>query len=144
MNTNKEQNFSILDAKPFSSLDSEGTLRVLKMNEEYRKGANKEINKELLPIETRVVHFDDVNTGHGLGTIIAYNGVPANAYLESNFKEAVEMAVPAGLVGCIVASLYDNTRCPYVVQWDNGYKDVYEHSSVSQFDPTNPKHVKAN
>ena len=103
--------------------------------------------KELLPIGTRVTHFDGGPTTHGKGTIIAYNGVAPSPYLKSNFKEAVELAGDAGLLGGVVAGMYDGTRCPYVVHFDvargdtdhdremrekypRGYRDVYERDSV--------------
>lgn len=104
---------------------------------------------QLLPINTRVTHFDGGPSTHGKGTIVAYNGIKPNNYLKENFKEGVEMAAEAGLLGGVVNSLYDSVRCPYVVQWDyrqeffnefphlkdrypDGYRDVYETSSVNE------------
>lgn len=88
----------------------------------------------------RVVHFGNAKSGHGLGTIVAYNGTPKNRYLEENFKDAVNLAGEAGLLNGVVNSMYDGARYPYVVQWDNGYKDVYEHTSLTPYDPNNPDH----
>lgn len=88
----------------------------------------------------RVVHFTHAKHGHGLGTIVAYNGVPKQMYIEEKFSAATEMAAQAGLLDAVVNSMYDGVRCPYVVQWDNGYKDVYEHSSLTPYDPNNPDH----
>lgn len=101
---------------------------------------DKDPTNAVMAIEQRVVHFGNAKTGHGLGTIVAYNGTQENRYLKENFKEAVELADKAGLLGGVVNSFYSADRCPYVVQWDNGYKDVYEHSSLSRYDPTNPDH----
>lgn len=96
----------------------------------------------LLPINTRVVHFDDINTGHGLGTIVAYNGIKPNDYINSKFKDAVEITKSVGMLNAVVDSFYDSTRYPYVVQWDNGLKEVYGPASLTVFDSTNPKHIK--
>ncbi len=97
----------------------------------------------LLPLGTRVTHWKGGVGTHGVGTIIAYNGVSPSNYVRTNFKEAVEMAVSAGLAGALIGSMYDGVRYPYVVQFDprqkndpndvnkigekypRGYKDVY-------------------
>lgn len=92
----------------------------------------------LLPINTRVTHFDGGPDTHGKGTIIGYNGVQSNTYLKENFKEGVEMAAEAGLLGAVIASMYSSDRCPYVVKFDprekypEGYQDVYEASSINE------------
>lgn len=99
-------------------------------------------SRVLLPIGSRVSHFK--NGGHGHGTILAYNGVAPNRYLQENFGEAVKMAGAAGLLDGVINSMYSNARYPYVVRWDvrtwevhsdfdkemrrkypRGYKDVY-------------------
>jgi hypothetical protein len=74
----------------------------------------------MLKIGTRVNH-----TGHGLGTIVAYNGSKANTYLMDNLMEQGPPLVAAGLGQAIISSCYDGARFPYVVQFDSGYKDVY-------------------
>lgn len=101
--------------------------------------------KKLIPLGTRVSHWN--GSGHGKGTIIAYNNIPENSYLRQNFGDAVNLAAQAGnvLLGGLVNSMYDGGRYPYVVQWDprvakegdseqntkmrlkypRGYKDVY-------------------
>lgn len=84
----------------------------------------------LLPLESRVTHFDGGASSHGLGTIIRYNGVTPNEYMKTNFKDAVDLAGQAGLLGGLLTSAYDGQRCPYVVKWDHGYTDVYEPTSV--------------
>lgn len=104
---------------------------------------------KLLPINQRVTHFDGGPNTHGKGTIVAYNGVKADSYGQSNLRSAAEIigqaddSVKAALFDGLVNSFYDGTRCPYVVQWDprpegtdwhkkypNGYKDVYEPDSI--------------
>ncbi len=101
---------------------------------------------QLLPIGTRVTQFDgNPEHTHGKGTIVAYNGVEPNSYLQSNFKDAVEIAAGAGLLDAVLSSMYDKNRCPYVVHFDlhpgkldrypKGYKDVYEHDSVRPLSP---------
>lgn len=98
-----------------------------------------------LPIGTRVTHFGGGPNTHGFGTIVAYNGIEPSSYLQTNFKDAVELAGEAGLLSGLVNSFYDHTRCPYVVRWDvnparsdkypRGYKDVYELDSVFPLEP---------
>lgn len=85
------------------------------------------MNTTLLPIGTRVKH-----SGHGPGTIQAYNNTPPNNYAAEHLcSPHVGMAVTAGLGAAIVSSLYDGGRFPYVIQFDpteqypDGYKDVY-------------------
>ena len=73
----------------------------------------------LLPIGTRVTHFDGKREStHGKGTILAYNGVSPSSYIRENFKEAVNMAAGAGLLGGLVSAMYDGQRYPYIVQFD--------------------------
>lgn len=105
---------------------------------------------ELLPIGQRVTHFGGGPNTHGKGTIVAYNGVKPNTYVQTNMKDAVALVgqvadpeVKIAMLGGIANGFYDGARCPYVVQWDprtddsdiakkypEGYKDVYEHDSV--------------
>lgn len=73
---------------------------------------------KLMPIGTRVIHFDDPSCGHGFGTVIGYNGVKPNAYLEEKGAEALVLAAKADLLAPVFASTYDGVRCPYVVRWD--------------------------
>ena len=100
-----------------------------------------------MPIGTRVTHFDgDPRYTHGKGTIVAYNGIEPNRYLQTNFKDAVEIAGETGLLDAVFSSMYDKNRCPYVVRFDihpdkldmypRGYKDVYEHTSVKPLSPS--------
>jgi hypothetical protein len=109
----------------------------------------------LIPIGTRVTHWDGSRGTHGKGTIIAYNGISASNYVRTNFKEAVELAAKAGLLGGLVNSMYDGTRYPYVVQFDprepyegetehckemrleypRGYKDVYGVEDTRPIEP---------
>ncbi len=94
---------------------------------------NQQVTKELLPIKTRVYHWSgDPKSGHGAGTIIAYNGITASNWAQKNLREAAEMADSVGLLGGLVSSFYGGDRCPYVVQWDNGLKEVYEIDSVTE------------
>lgn len=92
---------------------------------------------KLLPIGQRVTHFDGGKDTHGKGTIVAYNGIEPNNYLNEKPKDAIELAGQAGLLSGLIGSFYDKTRCPYVVHWDpserypNGYKDVYEPESIN-------------
>lgn len=79
----------------------------------------------LLPIGTQVVH-----SGHGPGTIVAYNGQPsgANEYPMSSrgipVLNEVLQRVPELAAG-IVNSFYDSETYPYVVLYDSGHQDVY-------------------
>ena len=95
------------------------------------------MSKTLLPLKTRVKHFDGSYHTHGCGTIIGYNGITSNTYLEEKGVEANELAAN------------DNVRYPYVVRWDKNpsffekypnqlehfpnmqYEDVYEESSLT-------------
>jgi len=54
--------------------------------------------KTLLPLNTRVKHFDGGPNTHGMGTIVAYNGINPSTYLETNLKDAAELASKAGLL----------------------------------------------
>lgn len=87
---------------------------------------------QLLPIGTRVSHFGfkDLKFGHGMGTIESYNGTPVCEYAEEKLEDAANMAAQIGALSSIVESFYSGARCPYVVQWDHGYKDVYEPESL--------------
>jgi hypothetical protein len=83
---------------------------------------------KLLPLQTRVHH-----SGHGAGTIVAYNGQPDKAYaLENLTSEVVLGAFKAGLGQAIVNSFYGGDRYPYVIQFDSGYKDVYALDDVTE------------
>lgn len=76
----------------------------------------------MLAIGTKVHH-----SGHGAGVIVGYNGKPAESYALANIgSDIVTFAGHAGLVDAIVDSMYGSDRYPYVVQFDNGYKDVYD------------------
>jgi len=98
-------------------------------------------NNELLPIGTRVTHFDGGPNTHGKGVIVAYNGAQPNSYLEEKPAEAIELASKAGLLGGLVSGFYSSARCPYVVHYDpsekypQGYKDVYEPDSIRVVQP---------
>jgi hypothetical protein len=105
-----------------------------------------EQKSNLLPIGTRITHFDgNPEFTHGKGTIIAYNGISPNNYMQTNFKEAVEIAAKAGLIDGLVNGMYDGARCPYVVRFDinskkvgkypKGYKDVYERECIQPLMP---------
>ena len=85
----------------------------------------------LLPIGTRVNHFDGGPHTHGPGTIVEYNCVLDNAYVKENLPEAAELAAKVGMLSGLVETFYSSDRCPYIVQWDNGYKDVYEPQSLT-------------
>ena len=82
----------------------------------------------LHPIGTRVKH-----DGHGLGTIVAYNGTPKDSYVATHLgSPEVAAAAKAGLIDAMVSSMYGSDRFPYVVHFDpserfpEGYKDVYD------------------
>ena len=98
----------------------------------------KEMILDLLPINTRVTHFNGDASTHGKGTIVGYNGIEPNAYLNEKPTEAIQLAGEAGLMNALVGSFYDKNRCPYVVHWDpserypEGYKDVYEPTSIRE------------
>lgn len=74
----------------------------------------------MLPLQIRVFH-----QGHGLGTVIAYNGIRPNQYFQQKPLEAIRLADQAGLVSSLFISAYSGDRYPNVVQFDSGYKDVY-------------------
>jgi len=93
---------------------------------------------QLLPLQTRVAHFDGGPSTHGMGTIVAYNQTnPLSLYTKEHLAEAAEIAAKGGMMESLVNSAYDGTRCPYVVHWDpcakypKGYKDVYERDSLT-------------
>lgn len=105
--------------------------------------------QNILPLFTRVTHFDGGPGSHGKGTIVAYNGVQPIPYFEERPVEAAEMANRAGLISVLAVSAYNAVRCPYVVQWDyrqdffdqfphlkeqypDGYRDVYEPDSIRE------------
>jgi hypothetical protein len=108
-----------------------------------------EANQQLLPIGQRVTHFDGGPNTHGKGTIVAYNSVKSNEYVEANPVQALQAVntiedplLKTALLDTAVNSFYHGGRCPYVVQWDprhvdseiakkypSGYKDVYEPDS---------------
>lgn len=88
---------------------------------------------KLLPVGARITHFNGGIGTHGLGKIIDYNGQIGNIYADEKFKDAAETAVAAGLGNAFVNSLYDGVRYPYVIQFDNGYKDYYDRDSIREF-----------
>lgn len=92
----------------------------------------------LLPIGTKVRHFDGGPDTHGIGTIIGYNGVEENPkafeYLklaESGPSEVQELAAAVAFT-----SMYSKDRYPYVVRFSpskehpDGLKEVYGPSEV--------------
>jgi len=80
----------------------------------------------LHPIGTRIRH-----SGHGLGTIVDYNGRKAG-YTAGNLGTAeVGVAVAAGLGPAVIDSFYDGSRYPYIIQFDSGYKDFYSETDVT-------------
>jgi hypothetical protein len=107
---------------------------------------------ELLKIGQRVTHFDGGPSTHGKGTIVDYNGIKPNEYVEANPRQAVEAVntiedslLKGALLDTVVNSFYHGGRCPYVVHWDprkddsdigkkypNGYRDVYEPDSIRE------------
>jgi hypothetical protein len=87
---------------------------------------------KLLPIGTRVSHFGGIESGHGYGTIVTYNGTQPNQYAEEKFNEAVEMAGQAGMLHGVVNALYNGVRCPYVVKWDKNPKFFAEHPELRE------------
>lgn len=93
---------------------------------------------DLLPISTRVTHFDGGPCTHGKGTIIGYNNVAgSNPFKFISEVEHASKKVQDVFVQGSVAGAYDSTRCPYIVKWDasekfpEGYTDVYEPSSIN-------------
>jgi hypothetical protein len=80
----------------------------------------------MLKVGTRVNH-----TGHGLGTIVAYNGQKANECLMEHLTEIAAPVVELGLGQSVINAFYDGERFPYVVQYDSGYKDVYSLTDVT-------------
>lgn len=75
-----------------------------------------------------------VSGAHGKGTIVAYNQSQPNQYLQEKFDEAVKIAATAGMIHALAGSFYSGDRYPYVVQFDNGYKDVYAEAELTQIE----------
>lgn len=86
------------------------------------------MDSQLLSIGTRIRHA--YTDGHGAGTIVEYNGVQPNNYLQERMLEAVDIAVTAGVGMALVSLAYDGSRYPYVVEFDSGYRDVYSPHDV--------------
>jgi len=80
-----------------------------------------------MKVGDRVVH-----AGHGKGQIVSMNKMARNRYLEEHPADAVRMAGSVGLLGSLAAGFYDSTRYPYVVQFEDGYKDVYSESDLKE------------
>jgi hypothetical protein len=80
----------------------------------------------MLALGTKIHH-----TGHGPGTIIAYN---LNQPLGSNSlgSDMLEAAAQLGLLSALVPAFYNGKDFPYIVQFDNGYKDVYAEGDVTE------------
>ena len=91
----------------------------------------------LLPINSRVSHFDGGPDTHGVGTIVDYNLMKQNAYAKERLVEATDLAASLGCLDLLADGFYHGDRYPYVVQWDpsakypQGYRDVYEPSSIN-------------
>jgi hypothetical protein len=84
-----------------------------------------------IPISSRVFH-----TGHGIGTVIAYNQTkPNNPKLLTHIQELEksDAAILAPILHGAVNSFYDGKTFPYVVRFDHQgnrpdagpYTDVY-------------------
>lgn len=86
---------------------------------------------KLLPIGSRITHFDGGPYTHGKGTIVDYNTTQPNSYAMDRLGDAVDIASKIGAIASLARNYYGGDRCPYIVQWDNGYRDVYEHESVN-------------
>lgn len=86
---------------------------------------------ELLPIGTRVVHFDGEPSSHGVGTITSYNTNEESSY--SMEKTMLILKDVPALSSMLAATLYSNTQFPYTVMWDHGYQDVYEPESLNVY-----------
>jgi hypothetical protein len=66
---------------------------------------------------------------HGKGVVVAYNGTnPINKDLD--FKTQVEIANSAGLLCALANSFYDKDRYPFIVQFEDGYKDCYSENEL--------------
>ena len=72
------------------------------------------------------------HAGHGLGTIVAFNGTPPNQYFNERPREVLELVeqVPQLSAG-LVSSFYSSDRYPYVVRFDSGYQDVYSEGDLT-------------
>lgn len=76
----------------------------------------------MLPIGTKIYH-----QGHGTGTIVAYNNM-SNQYA----KRLLEQRDVLQTIGTLaVETFYPKDKYPYVILFDNGYKDVYATSDVT-------------
>ena len=76
----------------------------------------------LLPIGTRV------EGPHGEGTIEEYNNIPESSSTEYLFSKRGSVSlnnIPNDIVGGLINGLYNGRRYPYVIQFDDGYRDVY-------------------
>ena len=96
----------------------------------------------MLPKGTRVLH--NFTNGHGEGTVVGHNGVRENRYFKEKPQDAAKIAGATGLLPALVNSIYDGERYPNVVQWDNGYKDVYADSDLKDITKLSKKEDRKN
>ncbi len=74
----------------------------------------------MLELMTRIHH-----TGHGNGTIIAYNQNVKSSYFNEKPLESITLLTNTNLCSGLVSSFYNSQDYPYVIQFDSGYRDVY-------------------
>ena len=78
---------------------------------------------------------------HGSGIIIGYNAASnsSNNYLMTNNKRSMGVLLDSVLPNSIlvqglISGFYDSKRYPYIVLFENNYKDVYGLDSLDIFD----------
>lgn len=76
------------------------------------------------------------HNGHGVGTIVALNERPKNSYLMKKDGLLIAAKLLAMSGESAVNLLYDGDRYPYVVKFNDGYKDVYSESDLTEGDQT--------
>jgi hypothetical protein len=72
-----------------------------------------------------------IHAGHGIGTIVALNETKENRYMKEHPADAIRLASSFGLLGPLGNCFYDNVRYPFIVQFDDGYKDAYSESDLT-------------
>jgi hypothetical protein len=79
-----------------------------------------------------------IHHGHGTGIIVKMNATQKNLYFEEKPLDAIKaISGNSLLIKGLANSLYDESRYPYVVKFEDGYQDVY--SEIDLKEVTNGK-----
>jgi hypothetical protein len=89
-------------------------------------------HEHLFTIGTPVHH-----TGHGNGVIVGHNGVPplqtdALAHFADLNIANLQPALAGTLTAGMMAGLYSGDQFPYIIEFEDGYKDVYSPSDITK------------